>query len=157
MKIVLLVVGKTDAGPWDDAFKTYSDRLAHYVQFETEVIPDVKKGKNLSVAQQKEREGESIISAMQAGDCCILLDERGKSFTSAGFAAYIAKKMTSAPRRIVFVIGGPYGFSRAVYDAVPERISLSEMTFSHQMIRPIFAEQLYRAMTILRNEPYHHE
>jgi len=157
MKIAFLMVGKTDAGPWCDALKAYSERLTRYIPFETEVIPDIKKGKNLSAAQQKIREGECILNALQAGDSCVLLDEKGRSFTSVEFAAYIAKKMTTVPRRLVFIAGGPYGFSDIVYDAIPERLSMSRMTFSHVMIRPIFVEQLYRAMTILHNEPYHHE
>jgi 23S rRNA (pseudouridine1915-N3)-methyltransferase len=157
MKITLLLVGKTDAGCWDDAFREYQERLRRYVPFETEVIHDVRKGRNLTEAQQKEREGECILNALQAGDCCVLLDEKGTEYTSVQFAAYVEKKMLAAPRRLVFVAGGPYGFSKAVYDAAAERISLSRMTFSHQMIRPFFAEQLYRAMTILRKEPYHHE
>ncbi|MDR1332749.1 MAG: 23S rRNA (pseudouridine(1915)-N(3))-methyltransferase RlmH [Tannerella sp.] len=157
MKIVLLVVGKTDAGYWDDALRVYRERLIHYIPFETEVIPDVKKGKKLTETQQRDCEGECILKALEAGDCCVLLDENGKEYTSLQFASYVEKKMQTVPRRLVFVTGGPYGFSRAVYDAIPERISLSRMTFSHQMIRPFFAEQLYRAMTILRKEPYHHE
>jgi 23S rRNA (pseudouridine1915-N3)-methyltransferase len=152
-----MVVGKTDSGCWDEALKTYEARLKHYVTFETEVIPDAVKGKNVSELQQKTREGAHVLKAIKAGDCCILLDEKGTEYTSAQFAAYIGKKLHAAPRRLVFVAGGPYGFSPDVYDAVPERIALSKMTFSHQMIRPLFAEQLYRAMTILRNEPYHHE
>ncbi|MDR1408238.1 MAG: 23S rRNA (pseudouridine(1915)-N(3))-methyltransferase RlmH [Tannerella sp.] len=157
MRIVLLVAGKTDAGYWEDAMKVYQERLMHYIPFEIEVIPDVKKGKKPSEAQQKTREGESILKALKAGDCCVLLDEKGMELTSVQFASYIERKMHAAPRRLVFVVGGPYGFSQTVYDAVPARISLSRMTFSHQMIRPFFAEQLYRAMTILHGEPYHHE
>jgi 23S rRNA (pseudouridine1915-N3)-methyltransferase len=157
MKIAFLVVGKTDTGCWNEALKTYEARLSHYIPFETEVIPDARKGNKLTETQQKIREGEHILKALQTGDCCVLLDEKGKEYTSIQFAAYIGKKMLAACRRLVFVAGGPYGFSREVYDAVPERISLSKMTFSHQMIRPFFAEQLYRAMTILRKEAYHHE
>ncbi|MDR1601037.1 MAG: 23S rRNA (pseudouridine(1915)-N(3))-methyltransferase RlmH [Tannerella sp.] len=157
MKITFLVIGKTDTGYWDEALKTYEERLTRYIPFETEVIPDVRKGKRLTEMQQKAREGEYILKALQAGDNCVLLDEKGKEYTSVQFASYIEKKMQIVSRRLVFVAGGPYGFSSEVYDAVPERISLSKMTFSHQMIRPFFAEQLYRAMTILRKEPYHHE
>jgi len=157
MKIVLLVVGKTDAGNWNNALGDYTGRLKHYIPFETEVIPDIKNTKNISESQQKEQEGLMILKFLQAGDCCVLLDEQGKEFTSKEFALYIDKKMQTVPKRLVFVIGGPYGFSDEVYAKAPEKISLSKMTFSHQMIRPIFAEQLYRAMTILRGEPYHHE
>ena len=122
-----------------------------------EVIPDIKNVKNLSESQQKEKEGELILKSMQPGDYLVLLDEKGKDFTSMQFSAYIEKKMHSVPKRLVFVVGGPYGFSEAVYNAAKEKISLSKMTFSHQMIRLIFIEQIYRAMTILNNEPYHHE
>lgn len=157
MKVILLVVGKTDAGSWNQALEDYAGRLKHYIPFETEVIPDVKNAKNLTEAQQKEQEGGLILKSLQVGDYCVLLDERGKEFTSKQFAAYMDKKMQTVPKRLVFVIGGPYGFSEEVYDRASERMSLSKMTFSHQMIRPIFVEQLYRAMTILRGEPYHHE
>ena len=122
-----------------------------------EVIPDIKNVKNLSEAQQKEKEGELILKTLQSGDYLVLLDEKGKEFTSMQFSTYIEKKMHTVPKRLVFVVGGPYGFSEAVYKAAAEKISLSKMTFSHQMIRLIFIEQIYRAMTILNNEPYHHE
>ena len=157
MKIILLVVGKTDSGSWSNALDDYMGRLKHYIPFEIEVIPDIKNAKNMTESQQKEQEGLLILKFLQAGDCCVLLDERGKEFTSRLFASYIDKKMHVVPKRLVFVIGGPYGFSDDVYAKAAERISLSKMTFSHQMIRPIFVEQLYRAMTILRGEPYHHE
>ena len=157
MKIILLVVGKTDSGNWDKALDDYTGRLKHYIPFEADVIPDIKNAKNLTESQQKEQEGLMILKYLQAGDCCVLLDERGKEYSSKQFASYIDKKMQTVPKRLVFVIGGPYGFSDGVYAKVPERISLSKMTFSHQMIRPIFVEQLYRAMTILRGEPYHHD
>ncbi|MDY4845732.1 MAG: 23S rRNA (pseudouridine(1915)-N(3))-methyltransferase RlmH, partial [Parabacteroides sp.] len=124
---------------------------------EMEVIPDIKNVKNLSESQQKEKEGEQILKLLQAGDYPVLLDEKGKEFTSMQFAAYIEKKMHSVPKRLVFIVGGPYGFSEAVYKAAAEKIALSKMTFSHQMVRLIFVEQIYRAMTILHNEPYHHE
>ena len=156
MKVVLLVVGKTDSGSWNDALNDYAGRLKHYIPFGMEVIPDIKNVKNLSESQQKEQEGLLILKSLQAGDYCVLLDERGKEFTSVQFASYIEKKMQTVPKRLVFVIGGPYGFSDDVYAKALERMSLSKMTFSHQMIRAIFAEQLYRAMTILRGEPYHH-
>lgn len=157
MKIVLIVIGKTDAGYFVEAIREYANRLVHYLPFEMQVIPDIKNVKNLSEAQQKEKEGELILKTLQAGDHLVLLDEKGKEFTSMQFAAYLEKKMHTVPKRLVFVIGGPYGFSEAVYRAAAEKISLSKMTFSHQMIRLIFTEQLYRALTILNNEPYHHE
>ena len=137
MKIALIVIGKTDAGYFVEAINEYKNRLVHYIPFEMEVIPDIKNVKNLSESQQKEREGDLILKALQPGDYLVLLDEKGKEFTSVQFSTY--------------------GFSDAVYKAAAEKISLSKMTFSHQMIRLIFIEQLYRAMTILNNEPYHHE
>lgn len=156
MKIVLLVVGKTDVNFWKEALDNYRERLAHYISFMVEVIPDIKNVKNLTEIQQKEKEGESILACLQPGDHAVLLDEKGMEYTSVQFAAYMERKMYTVHKRLIFVIGGPYGYSDAVYKAVPERLSLSKMTFSHQMIRPVFVEQLYRAMTILRNEPYHH-
>ena len=157
MKISLVVIGKTDAAYFVDAINEYKNRLVHYIPFEMEVIPDIKNVKNLREDQQKEKEGELILKTLQPGDYLVLLDEHGKSFTSMEFSTYIERKMHVVPKRLVFVIGGPYGFSEAVYKAASEKISLSKMTFSHQMIRLIFVEQIYRAMTILNNEPYHHE
>ncbi|MCD7976104.1 MAG: 23S rRNA (pseudouridine(1915)-N(3))-methyltransferase RlmH [Tannerellaceae bacterium] len=157
MKIALLVVGKTDMNYFADAIQEYRKRLVHYIPFDMEVIPNLKHVKNLSEVQQKEKEGELILKALQPGDYCVLLDEKGKEFTSMQFATYLEKKTHTVPKRLVFVIGGPYGFSEAVYKTASEKISLSKMTFSHQMIRLIFVEQVYRAMTILNNEPYHHE
>jgi 23S rRNA (pseudouridine1915-N3)-methyltransferase len=155
MKIVLLVTGKTD-NPWlKEAVKDYSNRIMHYFPLEIITLPDVKNAKNLSEAQQKDKEGEVILKSLQPGDYCVLLDEKGNEFTSVQFATYLEKK-THTVRRLVFIIGGPYGFAEAVYKAVPEKISLSKMTFSHQMIRFIFTEQLYRACTIIHHEPYHH-
>lgn len=157
MKIALIIIGKTDASYFTEALREYTGRLSHYLPFEMTVIPDIKNARNLSEAQQKEKEGELILKNLQAGDYLVLLDEKGKEFTSLQFSTYIEKKMHTVARRLVFVIGGPYGFSEPVYRAAQEKISLSKMTFSHQMIRVIFVEQLYRAMTILNNEPYHHE
>ncbi len=156
MKITLLVIGKTDAKYLIEAIDEYKNRLVHYLPFEMTVLPDIKNVRNLSEAQQKEREGEQILKALQPGDYLVLLDENGREFTSVQFASYIDKKMQTVPKRLVFVIGGPYGFSEAVYRSAQEKISLSKMTFSHQMVRLIFVEQIYRAMTILNNEPYHH-
>lgn len=156
MKVLLVVIGKTDQVCFAEAIEAYRKRLVHYLPFEMEVIPDLKNVKNLSEAQQKEKEGALIIKLLQPGDCCVLLDEKGKDFTSVGFADYLAKKMQLVSKRLVFVVGGPYGFSEAVYTTASEKISLSKMTLSHQMIRLLFVEQIYRAMTILQNEPYHH-
>ena len=157
MKISLVVIGKTDASFFSEAVQEYAGRLTHYIPFEMVVIPDIKNVKNLSQAQQKEKEGELILKAIQPGDCLVLLDEHGKEYTSLQFASYLEKKMHIVNKRLVFVIGGPYGFCDTVYNAAREKISLSKMTFSHQMIRLVFVEQIYRAMTILANEPYHHE
>lgn len=157
MKISLIVIGKTDVQYFIDAIKEYESRLKHYIPFDIQVIPDVKNVKNLSADQQKEKESELILKNLQPADYLVLLDERGKEYTSLQFASYIEKKTHTVSKRLVFVIGGPYGFSEAVYNKANEKISLSKMTFSHQMIRLIFIEQLYRAMTILNNEPYHHE
>ena len=157
MKIALLMIGKTDARYFAEAIDEYRQRLTHYVPFEMQVIPDIKNAKSLSESQQKEREGDMLLKALQAGDYIVLLDERGKEMTSKLFASYLEKKMGSVSRRLVFIIGGPYGFSEALYKIANEKLSLSQMTFSHQMIRLLFIEQIYRAMTILNGEPYHHE
>ncbi|MDD2797455.1 MAG: 23S rRNA (pseudouridine(1915)-N(3))-methyltransferase RlmH [Bacteroidales bacterium] len=157
MKITLLVVGKTSEQYFIDAIDEYKNRLKHYIPFELEVIPELKNTKSLSEAQQKEKEGELILKQVQAGDYLVLLDERGKEYSSMKFAEFIEKKTHSVSRRLIFVVGGPYGFSDKVYEAAQEKLSVSKMTFSHQMIRMIFVEQIYRAMTILNNEPYHHD
>lgn len=157
MKIQLLVVGKTDASYLQEAIALYISRLTHYIPFEMEVIPDLKNTKNLSQVQQKEREGLLLLKSIQPGDHVVLLDEGGKQYSSMEFSTYIEKSMHIVPKRLVFVIGGPYGFSDSVYKAASSKFSLSRMTFSHQMVRLIFVEQLYRAMTILNGEPYHHQ
>lgn len=157
MKITLLVIGKTDAGYFIDAVGEYQKRLEHYIPFEIQVIPDIKNTKSLTADQQKEKEGELILRNLQAGDYLVLLDDKGKEYTSVQFATYIEKKTHTVAKRLVFLIGGPYGFSQSVYNKANEKLTLSRMTFSHQMVRLIFVEQLYRAMTILNNEPYHHE
>lgn len=156
MKIQLLAVGKTDAKFMEEAILLYVNRLSHYIPFEMAIIPDVKNTKNLSEAQQKEKEGALILKCLQPGDHVILLDEGGKQFSSVEFASYIERFTHTVPKRLVFIIGGPYGFSESVYKTASGKLSLSRMTFSHQMVRLIFVEQLYRAMTILNNEPYHH-
>lgn len=157
MKIQLLVVGKTNQGFVQKGVDEFCSRLKHYIPFELEVIPDIKNTKNLSFDQQKEKEGELILKSIQPGDFVVLLDENGIEYTSLKFAEYIEKMTHAVPKRLVFVIGGAYGFSSQVYDIAREKVALSRMTFSHQLIRLIFVEQLYRTMTILKNEPYHHQ
>ena len=137
--------------------KDYTQRLRHFTQFDTEVIPELKNARKLSEAQQKEQEGELIIKALQPGDRVVLLDEGGKEYRSTEFASWIEHKQNISTKRLVFVVGGPYGFSQKVYDTAHEKLSLSKMTFSHQMIRLLFIEQLYRAYTIINHLPYHHE
>ncbi|GHT49368.1 ribosomal RNA large subunit methyltransferase H [Bacteroidia bacterium] len=157
MKIQLLLVGKTTQDFVERGVAEFCGRLKHYFPFEIQVIPDIKNTKNLSFEQQKEKEGELILKSLQPGDYVVLLDEHGKEFTSLDFAEYLERKTHTVPKNLVFIIGGPYGFSQKVQDIAQEKIALSKMTFSHQLIRLIFVEQLYRAMTILHNEPYHHE
>ena len=157
MKVVLLVVGKTTDRHFEAGIKDYVSRINHYVQFALEVIPELKGSKSLSEAEQKEREGELIRKALQPGDYIVLLDEHGAERRSVEFARWMEKKMVMGLRRLVFIVGGPYGFSEAVHRLGNEEVSLSRMTLSHQMIRLLFTEQIYRAMTIINNEPYHHE
>jgi 23S rRNA (pseudouridine1915-N3)-methyltransferase len=157
MKIQLIVINKITQNFVQQGLDEFCARLKHYIPFELEVIPDIKNAKKLSFEQQKEKEGDLILQSFQAGDYIVLLDERGKEFTSIEFAKYIEKKMYTVSKRLVFVIGGAYGFSPEIYEVAHEKISMSKMTFPHQLIRLIFAEQLYRAMTLLHNEPYHHE
>lgn len=157
MNIKLLAIGKTDNKNLQSLIEEYTKRLSFYIKFEVEIIPDIKNVKNLSEAQQKEKEGELILSKLAATDQLILLDENGKTFSSVGFSDELQKKMNSGIKKLVFVIGGPYGFSDEVYKKAQGKISLSLMTFSHQMVRLFFIEQLYRGFTILRNEPYHHQ
>ncbi len=157
MQIKLVVLGKTDHRAIQELIADYSTRLGHYIRFELEVIPDLKQSKSLSETLQKEKEGELILKKVLPSDEVLLLDERGKTFSSLEFADFLQKKMNSGLKQLVLVIGGPYGFSESVYQRANGKISLSKMTLSHQMIRPFLIEQMYRAMTILRNEPYHHE
>ncbi|SNR59745.1 23S rRNA (pseudouridine1915-N3)-methyltransferase [Lutibacter agarilyticus] len=157
MKIKLLAIGKTDDKNLQTLIETYQNRLKHYINFQLEVIPDIKNVKNLSEVRQKEKEGELILKKLAATDQLILLDEKGKEFRSLEFSSFLQKKMNAGIKQLVFVIGGPYGFSEAVYKKAQGKISLSKMTFSHQMIRLFVVEQLYRGFTILKNEPYHHE
>ena len=157
MKISLTVVGKTTDRHFIAGIDEYVQRVCHYVPFSIDVIPELKGTKNLSEKEQKEREGELILKSFQPGDYIVLLDEHGRERRSIEFAQWMQKRMAAGPKRLVFVVGGPYGFSPAVYAAAQEKVSLSQMTLSHQMIRLLFTEQIYRAMTILNGEPYHHE
>lgn len=157
MKVVLMSVGKTDDTIFGQIIDNYKNRLKHYIPFETEYIPDIKKGKNISEKEHKTLEGKNILNRLQDSDHLVLLDDKGREFTSMKFSQYIEKKTHSVSKRIVFLIGGPYGFSEEIYTRANEKMSLSKMTYTHQMVRMIFVEQLYRAMTILNNEPYHHE
>lgn len=157
MKILFLVVGKTDDQFLSVGIEKYINRLKHYIGFEYHEIPDIKNRKSLSKSQQKQEEAQLILSKLKGGDKMILLDERGKAFSSVEYADYMQQQMNSGIKRLIFVVGGPYGFGASVYERSSAKISLSKMTFSHQMIRLFFVEQLYRSMTILRNEPYHHE
>jgi 23S rRNA (pseudouridine1915-N3)-methyltransferase len=156
MNIKLLAIGRTDDKQLQQLIDQYVKRLSHYVKFELDIIPDLKNTKNLSEAQQKEKEGELILKKLTSSDVLILLDENGKQFSSVDFSKYLQKKMNSGIKTLVFVIGGPYGFSEKMYAKAQGKVSLSKMTFSHQMVRLFVVEQLYRAFTILRNEPYHH-
>jgi 23S rRNA (pseudouridine1915-N3)-methyltransferase len=156
MRITLLVVGKTTDAHIETLIQDYQKRLAHYIPFALQVIPELKNTKSLTSEQQKVAEGEQILRSITPNSDLILLDEHGKEYRSVEFADYMQKRM-SAGRDVVFVVGGPYGFSEAVYARANGKVSLSKMTFSHQMVRLFFVEQIYRAMTILRGEPYHHE
>ena len=156
MKILLIVIGKTDQKWLIDGIGQYAERLTHFAQFEMQVIPDIKNTKNMDFQTQKVREGEQILKLLLPSDDVYLLDDKGKEMSSPEMASWLEKRMSQSTKRLVFIIGGPYGFSPDVYARVPGRVSLSKMTFSHQMVRLIFVEQLYRAFTILNNLPYHH-
>lgn len=157
MRVTLLLVGKTVNKHFVELIDEYAGRVKHYIGFDITVIPELKNTKNLSTDQQKQQEGELILKQIRTADHVVLLDEHGKEFRSVEFSTWVEQKMQTVSKRLVFVIGGPYGFSQEVYGRANEKISLSKMTFSHQMVRLIFVEQLYRAMTIMRGEPYHHE
>ena len=157
MKIKLLTIGKTDNAALAQLIKTYEARLKHYIQFSIEIIPDVKNTKNFSEEIQKEKEGDLILSKISSTDRMVLLDENGTSFDSMEFSKFLQKQMNSGIKQLVFVIGGPYGFSEKIYKKSQGKISLSKMTFSHQMVRLFAIEQFYRGFTILKNEPYHHQ
>ena len=157
MNIKLIAIGKTDNKALQSLIDEYIKRLSFYIKFDLEIIPDIKNVKNLTESQQKEKEGEMILAKITLNDQLILLDENGKNFSSVGFSEELQKKMNSGVKTLIFVIGGPYGFSETVYSKAQGKISLSLMTFSHQMVRLFFIEQLYRGFTILKNEPYHHQ
>lgn len=157
MKIVLIVVGKTVQDWLVKGVNDYVERIGHFAQFQMVTIPDLKNTKNMEPDVQKLREGESILKLLMPGDDLFLLDDKGEQFTSPQMAQWLEKKLNMTSRRLVFIIGGPYGFSKDVYDRIPGRLSLSRMTFSHQMVRLIFVEQLYRAFAIMKGLPYHHE
>jgi 23S rRNA (pseudouridine1915-N3)-methyltransferase len=157
MQVTLLCIGKTGKKFLEEGEQEYLKRLRHYISFQLHIIPDIKQAKSLSENQIKQKEGELILEKVSPTDSLILLDEKGKEYTSTEFSAYIQEQFNRGGKHMYFVVGGPYGFSDAVYQRASGMISLSQMTFSHQMIRLFFIEQVYRAMTILRNEPYHHQ
>jgi 23S rRNA (pseudouridine1915-N3)-methyltransferase len=157
MNIKLIVVGKTNQSYVEEGVKEYFSRLKHYISFEIIVVPDVKGAKNLSSSTLKDKEAENIIKYLNNQDAVVLLDEHGQEFRSKEFAQYLQKKMNQGTKTLVFIVGGAFGFSDKMYSLTSEKISISKMTFSHQMIRLLFTEQLYRAFTILHNEPYHNE
>jgi 23S rRNA (pseudouridine1915-N3)-methyltransferase len=156
MQISLLAIGKTDNKELQSLIDGYQKRIRHYIKFTFEVIPDLKNSKNLSEDQQKKKEGELILKKISTSDTLVLLDEHGQEMNSIKFSFYLQKQMNSGLKNLVFVIGGPYGFSEEIHLRAKEKLSLSKMTFSHQMVRLFFIEQLYRGFTILKNEPYHH-
>ncbi|WP_410220446.1 23S rRNA (pseudouridine(1915)-N(3))-methyltransferase RlmH [Pedobacter sp.] len=157
MKITLIAIGKTEDKYLIEGMEKYLNRLKHYINFSLFIIPDIKNTKNLTQAQQKTKEAELILKQLNNSDTVMLLDEKGKKYTSVKFADYLNKQMVGSIQHLVFIIGGPYGFDQSIYQRANGSLSLSDMTFSHQMVRLFFIEQLYRAFTILKNEPYHHE
>ena len=157
MNIELIVVGKTDQKEVEALVEMYAKRINRYCKFSITTLADVRNTKNMAPSRQKQLEGEAILRLLGEGDCLTLMDERGAQYTSMEYAQWLQKRMLSGVKRLVLVIGGPYGFSEEVYKRADQKISLSKMTFSHQIVRAIFTEQLYRAFTILHNEPYHHE
>ena len=156
MKITLIAVGKTEDKYLIEGIDKYLSRLKHYINFNILIIPDIKNSKNLTEAQQKSKEAEFIAKQINPTDVVILLDEKGKKLSSVSFSDYLNKQMIGSVQHLVFIIGGPYGFDETIYKRANTSISLSDMTFSHQMVRLFFVEQLYRAFSILKNEPYHH-
>lgn len=157
MRIHVMFIGKTTGKLFLEAISDYQQRLTHYVPFAIEEVPDLKNTKSLTEEQQKEKEADMVFDRLQSGDVLVLLDEKGKEFTSREFSSFLENKMHTVNKRLVLLIGGPYGFSQRIYDAAQGKISLSKMTFSHQMVRLFLIEQIYRAFTIMRGEPYHHD
>jgi len=157
MKLQILFTGRTTGPIYPALINQYVQRLAHYIPTQVEEIPDLKNTRSLTPEQQKEREADQVFERLQPGDVLVLLDERGREMTSREFSQWIEQKMQTVPRRLVLLVGGPYGFSPRIYEAASHKLSLSQMTFSHQMVRLFLVEQLYRAFTILRGEPYHHD
>lgn len=157
MDIQLLTIGKTTLSYLQTGLDDYCRRIKRYINYKVVVIPDIKGGSSLAENKQKEKEGELILNYLSPSDFCIILDEHGKELTSKEFAGFIQKIMLSGRKKAVFVVGGPFGFSESVYKRADAKCSLSKMTFTHEMVRLFFTEQIYRAMTILRGEPYHHE
>ena len=157
MKVALWMIGKTSFDYLKEGMELYEKRLQHYLSFDLHILPNIKNAKNLNTSQLKIKEGQLILKQLKSDDFLILLDERGKTMTSVQFSDFLEQQFQTSYKRIVFLIGGAYGFSDAIYQRSQRKLSLSKMTFSHQMVRLIFLEQLYRAMTILRNEPYHHQ
>lgn len=157
MNIKLILHGKTEDAYLQEGILKYTKRLRRYINYSELIIPALKNAKGLTFSEVKQKEGELLLSKINSSDLLVLLDEKGRSFTSVGFSNYFQKQMNQSTRNLVFVVGGPYGFSMDVYNRADDKISLSKMTFSHQMIRLLFVEQIYRAFSILKNEPYHHE
>lgn len=157
MKLLILFTGRTQGNIYPGLINEYVQRLSHYIPVQVEEIPDLKNTKSLSEDQQKEKEADMVFERMQGGDVLVLLDERGKEMTSREFSQWMEQKMQTVPKRLILLIGGPYGFSQRIYDAAQGKLSLSKMTFSHQMVRLFLVEQIYRAFTIIKGEPYHHD
>lgn len=157
MKIKLLVIGKTDGASIQKLIELYQKRIKSFVGFDLEVIPDIKNTKNLSENQQKEKEGLKLLNKLSGADYVVLLDEKGKEFSSKSFAGFLQNQMNSGIKNLIFIIGGPYGFSPEVYQRANQKIALSQMTFSHQLVRVLFLEQLYRGFAIINHHPYHHD
>ena len=156
-KTVLFLVGKTISAPLNQMIDDYVGRIVHFTPFNVEVVPELKNAKSLTQEQQKTMEGKALLAKLKPGDHVVLLDEHGRQYSSLDFARYVTQKQHLSSQRVVYVVGGPYGFSREVYDRANDKLSLSSMTFSHQMIRLLFVEQYYRALTIINHLPYHHE
>lgn len=157
MKLQIIFTGRTQGNIYPKLISDYVQRLTHYLPTQVEELPDLRNTKNLTLEQQKEREADQLLERLQPGDILVLLDEHGREMTSREFSQWLDWKLQTVPKRLVLLIGGPYGFSQRIYDVAQQKISLSKMTFSHQMVRLFLVEQLYRACTIIRGEPYHHD